>query len=62
MGPNNQTLDFMLSAKRGARAAKRFFRKVIQLGHAAPPPVMNVDKNPAFSIAFDDVQADGIVL
>jgi transposase, IS6 family len=32
-----QTIDFMLSAKRDARAAKRFFRKMLKVASRAPP-------------------------
>jgi IS6 family transposase len=43
-----QTIDFMLSAKRDAGAAKRFFRKMLKLPHHSSPRVINVDKNPAY--------------
>ena len=39
------TLEFMLSAKRDARAAKRFFRKAMNAAHNQKPRVINVDKN-----------------
>ncbi len=39
------TLDFMLSAKRDARAAERFFRKALKSSHNQEPRVINVDKN-----------------
>lgn len=39
------TLDFMLSAKRNAQAAQRFFRKALNSTHNQPPRVINVDKN-----------------
>ncbi len=39
------TLDFMLSAKRDARAAERFFRKALKAEHNQEPRVINVDKN-----------------
>jgi transposase-like protein len=54
--PDGQTIDFMLSAKRDPHATKRFFRKVIQPGHAASLYVMNVDKYPAFPMAFEETQ------
>jgi len=38
------TLEFMLSAKRDARAAERFFRKVMNAVHNQTPRVINVDK------------------
>ena len=58
---NGQTIDFMLSAKRDRVAAKRFFRKVIQSDHAVPPYAMTVDKNPAYPIAFEAAQDDGLI-
>lgn len=36
------TLDFMLSAKRDARAAERFFRKALKSTHNQEPRVINV--------------------
>ncbi len=39
------TLDFMLSAKRDASAAERFFRKALKSSHNQEPRVINVDKN-----------------
>ncbi len=59
--PNGQTIDFMLSAKRDGRSAKRFFRKVIQTPHGAPPYAMTVDKNPAYPAAFEQIRSEGII-
>ncbi len=59
--PKGQTIDFMLSAKRDRCAAKRFFRRVIQSDHAAPPYAMTVDKNPAFPIAFEEIKDEGLI-
>ena len=42
------TLDFMLSAKRDARAAERFFRKALKASHNQEPVVINVDKSAAY--------------
>jgi transposase, IS6 family len=42
------TLDFMLSAKRDAKAVKRFFQKVLKGPWTEIPRVINVDKNPAY--------------
>ena len=52
------TLDFMLSAKRNAQAAKRFFRKVLKAAHNQEPRVINVDKNAAYPPAIDALIAD----
>jgi transposase, IS6 family len=53
-----KTLDFMLSAKRDAKAAKRFFRKVLKGSWTGIPRVINVDKNPAYPSALKDLKAD----
>ena len=46
-----QTIDFLLTAKRDAAAAKRFFRRTL-LDPANPQPrVINVDKNRAYPAA-----------
>jgi transposase-like protein len=36
------TIDFMLSAKRDKRAAKRFFSKALKAPHNSSPRVVNV--------------------
>src|SRR3954466_2499346 len=38
MDSRGQTIDFLLSAKRDAEAAKRFFRKAFGQPHTAPDP------------------------
>ena len=43
-----QTIEFLLTAKRDAAAAKRFFRKALSSPGNPVPRVINVDKNPAF--------------
>ena len=43
-----QTIDFLLSAKRDAAAAKRFFRKALGQPHTVNPRTITVDKNPAY--------------
>jgi transposase-like protein len=52
------TLDFMLSAKRDARAAERFFRKALKATDNSEPRVINVDKNAAYPPAIDELKAD----
>jgi transposase, IS6 family len=52
------TLDFLLSAKRDAKAAKRFFRKVLNAAHSQEPRVINVDQNPAYPPAVEQLKAD----
>jgi transposase, IS6 family len=53
------TLDFMLSARRDADAAERFFRQVLQASHTRTPRVITVDKNAAYPPAFEALQYDG---
>jgi len=50
------TLDFLLTAKRDAAAAKRFFRKTLQAPHTQSPRVINVDKNAAYPKAIDKLK------
>ncbi len=52
------TLEFMLSAKRDAGAAERFFRKALKASHNSKPRVINVDKNAAYPKAVDELKAD----
>src|SRR5262250_3474339 len=54
-----QTIDFLLTAKRDAAAAKRFLVKAIEASGNAMPRVMNVDKNPAYPAAVEALKADG---
>src|SRR5215472_10073478 len=54
-----QTIDFLLTAKRDAAAAKRFFRKTL-LDSANPQPrAINVDKNRAYPPAVEELKAEG---
>jgi len=52
------TLDFLLSAKRDATAAKRFFRKALKAAHNQEPRVITVDKNAAYPKAIDELKAE----
>ena len=55
------TLDFLLSAKRDAQAAKRFFRKAVNASHTTAPRVINVDKNAAYPKAFAELKEEGLL-
>ncbi len=48
----------MLSAKRDAAAAERFFRKALKASHSQEPRVINVDRNAADPKAIDELKAD----
>ncbi len=54
-----RTIDFLLSAKRDAAAAKRFFRKALGQPHTVNPRTITVDKNPAYPKAVTEMKADG---
>jgi hypothetical protein len=45
-----QTIDFLLSAKRDAEAAKRSFRKALAQPHTVNPRTITVDKNAAYPV------------
>ncbi len=50
------TLDFLLTAKRDALAAKRFLRKTLKAIHTSTPRVITVDKNPAYPKAIKELK------
>src|SRR5204862_5822909 len=52
------TIDFLLTAKRDKEAAKRFLRKAMENSHHSTPRVLNVDKNPAYTPAIEDLKAE----
>ena len=54
-----QSIDFLLSAKRDAEAAKRFFRKALRQPHTADPRTITVDKNPAYPKSVAELKNDG---
>jgi transposase-like protein len=53
-----QTIDFLLSAKRDAEAAKRFFRKALAQPHTANPRTITVNKNAAYPKAAAEMKRD----
>jgi transposase-like protein len=55
------TLDFMLSAKRDTKAAKRFFKKVLKAKHNQQPRVINVDKNAAYPPAIKQLKKQKVL-
>ena len=58
---NGDTIDFMLSAKRNRKAAKRFFKKALSSDHNQIPRVITVDKNPAYPPAINELKNDKIL-
>jgi transposase, IS6 family len=55
------TSDFLLSAKRDAEAAKRFFRKALGQPHSVNPRTITVDKNPAYPKAVVEMKVGGVL-
>src|ERR1051325_3467329 len=53
------TTDFLLSAKRAAAAAKRFFRKALGQPHTVNPRTITVDKNAAYPAAVTALKREG---
>jgi transposase-like protein len=51
-----QTIDFLLSAKRDAAAARRFFRKALVQRHTLNPRTITVEKNPAYPKAVAEMK------
>jgi transposase, IS6 family len=54
-----QTIDFLLTARRDAAAAQRFFRKALNSPGNPVPRVINVDKNPAYPGAVEALKKEG---
>jgi transposase, IS6 family len=54
------TLEFLLSSKRDAQAAKRFFSKALAALHTSTPRVITVDKNAAYPKALKELKSDGL--
>jgi IS6 family transposase len=56
-----QTIDFLISAKRDARVAKRFFRKMLKLPQHQSPRVINVDQNRSYPPAIEELKEEGVL-
>src|SRR5205823_11004588 len=55
------TIDFLLTAKRDKQAAKRFLRKMMENSHHTTPRVINVDKNPAYPPAVEELKTESVL-
>jgi IS6 family transposase len=53
------TIDFLLSARRDAEAAKRLFRKALSNPSHPQPRVINTDLAPIYGSAISDIQKEG---
>ena len=60
MDSTGQTIDFLLTAKRDAAAAKRFFSKALSSPGNPLPRVINVDKNRAFPAAVAELKTEKV--
>ena len=58
---NGNTLDFMLSANRDKKAAKRFLAKVLKGKHIEQPGVINVDKSPTYPPVIEELTNEGVL-
>lgn len=56
---SGQTIDFLLSPKRDAAAARRFFRKALKQPHTVNLRTITVDKNAAYPIAAKAMKQSG---
>jgi IS6 family transposase len=55
------TLEFLLSPRRDAQAAKRFFSKALAAPHTGTPRVITVDKNAAYPKALKELKSEGLM-
>jgi transposase-like protein len=55
------TLAFLLRDKRDAKAAKRFFRKLLSASYTTIPRVITMDKNAAYPKAFNALREEGLL-
>ena len=58
---SGQTLDFLLNQTRSARAAKRFFKKMLGSRHVSTPRVITIDRNAAYPKAIRDLKTEGLL-
>ena len=56
-----QTIDFLLTAKRDAMAAKRFLTKAFKHGHSDVVRVINTDKAKAYPKAIKELKESGLL-
>ena len=56
MDSTGDTIDFLLSPKRDASAAKRFFQRALRSPNHPRPRVINVDGNPAYPKVIDELK------
>ncbi|MDY7965769.1 DDE-type integrase/transposase/recombinase, partial [Bacillus thuringiensis] len=52
------TIDFYLSTKRDAQAAKRFLKKALASCHATKPRTISADGDKAYPVAIRELKED----
>jgi transposase-like protein len=57
--PTGATIDFFLSAKRDAAAARQFFQKALRAPGHPRPRVINVDGNPSYPKVISELKQTG---
>lgn len=55
------TIDFLLSAKRDADAAKRLFRKALSVASHEQPRIINTDLAPIYNSAIPAIKKEGML-
>jgi transposase, IS6 family len=53
------TLELLLNQTRDTQAAKRFLARALDASHTNTPRVINVDRNPAYPKAVEELKAEG---
>ncbi|MFD6509936.1 IS6 family transposase [Bacillus sp. NPDC060175] len=53
---DRNTIDFLLSKTRDAKAAKRFLKKASAFSHVSRPHVITIDKNPAYQVSIQQLK------
>lgn len=53
---DGNTIDFLLTAKRDTKAAKRFLQKALRQNHSSTPKVINTDKDKAYPKAIEKLK------
>lgn len=55
---NGETIDFLLTAKRDKKAAKRFFNKILKSTNSVIPRVITLDKSGANLSAIKEIKRE----
>lgn len=58
---DGNTIDFLLTAKRDTKAAKRFLQKALKQNHSSTPRVINTDQDKAYPKAIEELKESGLL-